>query len=131
QHLDQLALEIARPPEEIECLVEQRLVLVSLDEVAEQGGVEFLARADADRVHRFDRVPDRARSQLQAGAAQDPAEMDDIIREPSFAGGRRGYQPTALSSALTASSACRPSEPCIRAISSWYLSSAPTVSEMV
>ena len=75
-------LEIAAPAEEdAERLVEQERMLVPLHEHRVQRPVEILARADAGRLDRRERIEHRAGPDRNAGRAQRAREIDDVLGE--------------------------------------------------
>ena len=81
------ALEQARiAPVQVEGLIEQRLMLVSLDQHRFQSGAEILAPLDAHRLYRFQCNDHLGRSDRQARSAQHTREMEDVLGEPCSAG---------------------------------------------
>src|SRR5690606_7871665 len=119
-----------------ERLVEGGAVLATVDQNRVKRPVEIVTRTDTRREHRLDRILDGGRPHPHAGLAQRAGEIDDIVGDAPFgirfccSVGGHGYS-AAESSALTSSRMRRPSPCPMRAMSSWYFSSTPMVSEMV
>ena len=98
QHHRHELIDIAAAAEEdAERLVEQDRMLVPLHEHRMQRPVEIVARADAGRLHRFERIEHRARPDRNAGGTQRTREIDDVLGEaavlissPACGGGRSG-----------------------------------------
>ena len=60
-------------------------MLVPLHEHRMQRPVKIVARADAGRLHRFERIEHRAGPKRNAGGTQRAGEIDDILGEPAGA----------------------------------------------
>ena len=101
------ALEQARiAPVQIERLIEQRLLLVPLDQHRFQRGAEILAPLDAHRLYRFQRDDHLRRSDRQARSAQYAHEMKDVFgKSCSVAGVRceRLHDPSSAAASRRAS----------------------------
>ena len=86
QHHRQQLIDIAAAAEEdAKRLIEQHRVLVPLHEHRVQRPVKIVARADAGRLHRFERIEHRAGPDRNAGRAQRAGEVDDVLGEPAGA----------------------------------------------
>ena len=68
-------------PEKLERLIEQDLLLVTLDQHRFQRGTKVFAPVDTDRLDRFQRRDHLGRSDRQPRLAQHPREMKDIFRQ--------------------------------------------------
>ena len=78
----QHAFEHARiAPEQLEGLIEQRLLLVALDQDRLQRRAKIFAILDADGVDRVERRDHLRRPDRQPGGAQHAREMHDVFRE--------------------------------------------------
>ncbi len=84
EHGDHLLHEIAGTPEQLERLVEHRMVLTSHDQHAVQRPVEIVPAADARSFHRAHRVHNGRWSQPYARIAQGAREIGDVVDESSF-----------------------------------------------
>src|SRR5437667_7146530 len=117
-------------PERLEDSIEERLLVVTADEVRAEGQAELVARRDADVVERTEDVDDPARRDAEPEAAEQATEHQHAFMEPA-----RGRHFHAGSAALAAST--RPSTtfapPIVRRrwTSSWYLRRQPAVSSSV
>jgi hypothetical protein len=80
-HRDQPVEIAALAEEQLERLVEQHGVLMPLHEHRMQGPVEIIPGADAGGAHRGKRVKHRAGADRNAGSAQRPGEVDDVLGE--------------------------------------------------
>ena len=72
-------------PEQLERRVEERAMLALLHEDGMERPVEIVARADAGRLHRADRIDHRGRADGQPGFAQRAGEIDDVVGDPAAA----------------------------------------------
>src|SRR5207247_7770443 len=110
-------------------LIEQVLVLDAIEQARAQHRVEVTATVEAGDAQRLQRELHAVGAHRHAGAAQHPREVHDVLGET--AGGRASDQHQAVvrAAALRTSSSSRAaSPPCMRAMSSWYFSSTPSVS---
>ena len=129
--------------EQVERLREDQRMLVALDEDGLQRGVDVGAVADLDHLQRVHRIDHRARPDRNPGRAQRAGKADDVVGDQA---GRRdavverghlrlsdcvfarpGMTANQFSLVASFKTFCSAS-PCIRAMSSWYFSSAPSVS---
>ena len=94
QHRQQLVEIGALPEEHPERLIEQHRMLVALHEHGVQRPVEILARADARRLHRFERIEHAPGPTGMPARAQRAREIDDVLREAA-ASARRHAPPLA------------------------------------
>src|SRR5262249_28889698 len=119
-------------PEYVKGLVEQHPLVGPVDKDRVQRPVEVAAIGDADHAHRGDRVDDLAGSHRQPGGAQRTRKMHQIgdkAAVPAVAAAAPQAPRTAAAiSALTCSSSRAASLPWMRAMSSWYFRSTPSVS---
>ena len=88
-HRNQLFEQAPARPEGLERLVEEKAVLMLLDEHRVQRGAEVTPIAEAHSLDRGERVQHRARAERHAGLAKRAGEMDDIFGERAAADRRR------------------------------------------
>src|SRR6185369_16322943 len=122
QHRAHAFLERRVAPEARECLVEHRLLLMARDEERGKGRVPVGALAQSRGGEHAHRVDHLVGADGDAGGPEDTGEMEDVGGELAAHAATRDF--------ASSSSAPR-SSPCSRAMSSWYLRSAPSVSPMV
>ncbi len=94
-------------PEELEGLIEQRLMFVTLDQHRLQRRAEILAVLDADRLHRFQRGDDFGGSDRKTGGAQDARKMQDVFREAARARACNArHEPSSVASTRASAMSC-------------------------
>ena len=69
-------------PENMKCLIEELVLVLTVHENSVQGPVEIAAVADPDGHHRVGRVDDLAGADRHARGAQNAPEMHDVWSEP-------------------------------------------------
>ena len=79
KHRQHLLDQLARFPEQSECLVEGRMVLVARHQHCMQRPVEIVTGADARRQHCLDGVLHGSRANAHAGLAQSTREIHDVV----------------------------------------------------
>ena len=99
-------------------------LLVAVEHHGRERGVHVVAPVEAHRLERRERGEHAVGPDRHAGGAQHPREVRDVLGEhgPLKPGRRQGRARAARRAS------CVTSPPCILTMSSWYLSSTPSVS---
>ena len=70
-----------RAPEHVERAIEDRDLIVTMDEERAAGVIDLVARAEIDVLQRVSHVDQTADVHVDSGAPQQPAEDDEIMLE--------------------------------------------------